>query len=126
MGTILMIAFCGLDCTTCSAYLATQADDLAEKERVAERWREETGEEEIDVDYVTCDGCRAFERRLGGHCLTCKIRACAIVRGIENCGHCPNYPCTDLNEVFHYAPEARERLDEIKRSLREEKADVEG
>ena len=112
-----MIAFCGLDCTTCSAYLATQADDIAERERVAARWRKETGEKEIDVDYVTCDGCLAFEGRLGGHCRDCKIRVCAVVRGIENCSHCPNYPCGRLDEVFRYAPEARKRLDGIHRSL---------
>jgi hypothetical protein len=117
MGTIRMIAFCGLDCTTCSACLATQADDIAEKECVAARWRKETGEEEIDVDYVTCDGCLAFGGQLGGHCRECKIRACAVVRGVENCGHCPNYPCANLDAVFRYASEARERLDKIRRSL---------
>ena len=112
-----MLAFCGIECTECSAYLATQADDTAEKERVAARWRADTGEEGIDVDYVTCDGCLAFEGRLGGHCRECEIRACAVVRGVESCGHCSNYPCSNLEDVFRYAPEARERLDRIHRSL---------
>jgi hypothetical protein len=108
-----VIAFCGLDCTTCSAYRATQADDAAEKERVAARWRKDTGDPQIDLDYVTCDGCVSFACRLGGHCRECKIRACAIVRGIENCAHCSNYPCDKLDAVFRYAPEAQERLDRI-------------
>ena len=34
-----MIAVCGLDCAKCEAYLATQANDEAAKERVAAKWR---------------------------------------------------------------------------------------
>ena len=35
-----MIAFCGLICTDCPAYLATQADDDSARKKVAEQWRE--------------------------------------------------------------------------------------
>jgi hypothetical protein len=36
-----MIAYCGLVCTDCPAYVATQANDRDALERVAAQWREE-------------------------------------------------------------------------------------
>jgi len=38
-----MIAYCGLVCTDCEAYTATQANDLAALERLAAKAREEYG-----------------------------------------------------------------------------------
>ena len=38
-----MIAYCGLVCTDCEAYIATQANDLAALEKMAARAREESG-----------------------------------------------------------------------------------
>ena len=35
-----MIAYCGLVCSDCQAYVATQANDPAALERVAAEWRE--------------------------------------------------------------------------------------
>ena len=35
-----MIAYCGLDCEKCDAYLATINDDQALRERTAKRWAE--------------------------------------------------------------------------------------
>jgi hypothetical protein len=112
-----IIAFCGLDCTRCPAYIATQADDLAAKERVAARWREEYHAPNIDVAYVTCDGCLAFAGRLGGHCPECEIRICGVARGVANCAHCPDYVCQRLGGFFGFVPEARSTLDEIRHSL---------
>ena len=35
-----MIAYCGLDCETCDAYLATINDDQALREKTAKLWAE--------------------------------------------------------------------------------------
>ena len=51
-----MVAFCGLVCTNCPAYIATQADDRAALERVAAQWREEFNTPDIIVESVICDG----------------------------------------------------------------------
>ncbi|MCJ7695886.1 MAG: DUF3795 domain-containing protein, partial [Anaerolineaceae bacterium] len=59
------IAFCGLDCSQCEAYIVTQADDEEGKIKLAQKWRVEYDSPEIDVVSVTCDGCHASER-LGG------------------------------------------------------------
>ena len=47
-----------LDCASCDGYLATQANDEAAKDPAAARWRMEYGNPNVDVAYVTCDGCR--------------------------------------------------------------------
>ena len=52
-----MIAYCGLTCTECPGYIATQANDRAELERVAAMWRKEFDAPEITVESVICDGC---------------------------------------------------------------------
>ena len=61
-----MTAFCGLICTECEGFLATQANDEAWKERLAARGREEYGDPTMTAAAVTCEGCLAFEGRLGG------------------------------------------------------------
>jgi len=44
-----IIAFCGLDCSQCEAYIVTQADDEEGKIKLAEKWSIEYDSPEIDV-----------------------------------------------------------------------------
>ena len=113
-----MIAFCGLDCARCEAYLATQANDEAAKGRIAAKWRQEYNAPEITVADVTCDGCTASNGRLGGYCPHCEIRACGVTRGLANCAHCADYSaCEKLDGFFKMAPDARVTLEGIRRAL---------
>lgn len=110
-----IIAFCGLNCAECEAYKATQANDEAWKERVAAQWREQFNAPGIDVAAVTCDGCLAFDGRLGSHCGECDIRACGIERGVANCAACADYAgCEKLAGFFQFAPEAKATLDALR------------
>lgn len=111
-----MIAYCGLICTDCPAYLATQADDREALERVAAQWREQFNEPRITADAVICDGC-LDEGRKAGYCSTCEIRACAAGHGVINCGHCDDYACEKLEGFFAHAPEAHTLLDQLRASL---------
>ena len=77
-----MIAFCGLDCAVCHAYLATQSNDEAAKQKVLEYWRVEFNSPEMPLSAVTCDGC-PNTGRLSGYCQTCSVRAMRIG---ERCG----------------------------------------
>jgi hypothetical protein len=112
-----IIGVCGLDCSACAGYLATQANDEAAKERVAGQWRVEFGNPKIDVAYVTCDGCLAATGRLGGHCAECEPRLCAVERGYPNCAHCPDYGCEKISKLLALIPDAKARLDEIRAGL---------
>jgi hypothetical protein len=113
-----MIAVCGLDCATCDGYLATQAEDEAWKERVAAKWAKDYDSPNIDAAYVTCDGCLAFEGRLGGHCFECEVRACGVERHLPNCAHCAEYDsCQKIASFIEWVPQVKPTLDEIRAAL---------
>jgi hypothetical protein len=111
-----IVAYCGLICTDCGAYLATQADDRPALERVAAQWREEYNAPHITVESVICDGCLDGGRKCS-HCFECEIRACGMARGLVNCAQCPDYACGKLEEFFGFVSSARMVLDEIRLSL---------
>jgi hypothetical protein len=112
-----MIAYCGLVCTDCPAYIATQANDRAALERVATTWREEFNAPHLTADSVICDGCLGSEGRKFGHCFDCDMRACAMERDVANCAHCADYACETLEGFFGFVPEARATLDGIRAGL---------
>ncbi len=103
------IAFCGLDCAGCAAYLATQAEDEGLKQMVLEEWRVTYHNPEMSLAAVTCDGCTSTGR-LGGYCAQCPVRACASERGVINCAYCDQFICATLHTFFIQAPELKDRL----------------
>ena len=109
-----IIAYCGLVCTGCPAFVATQASDHQALERVAAEWREAFNAAEITADSIICDGCLGSNGgRFCFHCYECGVRACGVERGVDNCAHCADYGCDKLVGFFEHAPEARATLDEI-------------
>jgi hypothetical protein len=112
-----IISYCGLVCSECPAYVATQADDLAALERVVAQWRQEFNAPNLTVESVRCDGCLGVVGRKMEHCFECEMRACAMGRGVINCAHCPEYACATLEGFLGFVPEARARLDGIRAAL---------
>ena len=112
-----IIAHCGLDCSGCPAYVATEANDRAALEQVAAQWREQFKSPEITADSIICDGCRGGNGRLAEYCSVCEIRACAVDRAVVNCAHCGDYGCEKLENFFAHAAEARQTLDAIRAAL---------
>lgn len=112
-----IIAYCGLVCSECDAYVATQANDMETLERLARQAREEFGVEDATAETTMCDGCLGDQARQIGYCATCAIRACGVERGVANCAHCPDYTCEQLEGFFARATDARSVLDAIRQSL---------
>ncbi len=112
-----MIAYCGLICTDCEAYIATQASDLDALERMAARAREEFNMPDATAATAMCDGCLSDSNRLCGYCFECRVRACAIEQGLANCAHCIDYGCEKLEAFWQMAPAARATLDGIRAGL---------
>jgi hypothetical protein len=112
-----IIAYCGLVCSDCPAYIATQADDPAALEQVAARWREEFNAPDMTVESIICDGCLGTEGRKCSHCFECDIRACCMERGVVNCAYCDDYGCEKIERFFGFVPDAKARLDGIRQSL---------
>ena len=113
-----MIAFCGLVCTECEGYLATQANDWTELERLATRARAEyNAPPTTTAKDLQCDGCLNDTGLKNGYCAVCEIRACGAAHGVANCGHCPDYACEKLTAFFGMVPAARGALDEVRSAL---------
>ena len=112
-----MIAYCGLVCTECEAYLATQARDRAALEQMAAKARDEYGVAGATAESVQCDGCLSTGSRLCGYCFECAVRTCATDRGVVNCAHCDEYACERLEAFWAMASKARTTLDGIRAGL---------
>jgi predicted nucleic acid binding AN1-type Zn finger protein len=107
-----LIAACGLDCAKCDAYIATQANDQTALEKLVEKWRVEFNAPNLTVATVLCDGCMSGGRTIG-YCAECKIRLCAVERGLENCAACPDYGCEKLTAFWPNALQAKANLEAI-------------
>lgn len=110
-----IIAYCGLVCSECDAYKATQANDMAALAELAVRWSQEYGGSFKAEDCI-CDGCLGDGRKIG-HCAECNVRACAVQHGVVNCAYCADFGCEIIEGFMNMAPPARATLEEIRRSL---------
>lgn len=116
------IAYCGLDCETCEARLATARNDEALRRRVAALWSELNGVE-ITPEMIHCVGCR-IEGVKTPYCASlCPIRSCARLRGVETCGSCEDMDaCEKLRAITENNVEARNNL--RARSPEEERREI--
>lgn len=111
-----MVAYCGLICSECGAYLAKKNDDDEKRRELAEYWSEQFGEE-IKPEDINCDGCTITYGEHIGYCYECKIRKCGMEMGVENCAYCDDYACDNLEQFFKEVPDARKNLEEIRKTL---------
>lgn len=105
-----MIAYCGLDCARCDAYLATVRNDDALREKTARLWTELNGVP-ITRDMINCLGCCADGVKTPFCDSLCAIRQCALQRELPSCGDCAEKrSCDRLRMIVDTNREARERL----------------
>ena len=88
------IAYCGLDCEKCEAYIATKNDDNALREKVAKLWSELNGVT-ITPDMINCDGCREDGRKTPFCESLCQIRRCGLDKKYNTCGDCSQLDCCE-------------------------------
>jgi hypothetical protein len=110
-----MIAYCGLDCSKCDAFIATREEDSERKKEMAQRWTKSLNIEFGPGD-IDCTGC--MSEKISGWCTkVCKMRPCAETRKVKTCAHCEDYPCEKLQKFLSDEPKAAKTLDEIHRTL---------
>jgi hypothetical protein len=114
------IAYCGLDCTACPTYIATQTADRALQEKTAREWSKLfapfTGRNDLRAEEMVCDGCKAAEERVFLGCRVCGMRKCASGRKFDTCAECDRFEtCEQLNGFFTQAADAKERLLALRR-----------
>ncbi len=111
-----LIGMCGIDCSTCEAYIATQNNDDAEREKVAINWSKQFNAD-IKTKDVNCDGCMSDGSAHFMHCSMCEIRKCGVERGLKNCAYCDDYACEQLKNFFKMVPTCKETLDEVRAGI---------
>ena len=105
-----LIAYCGLDCEKCEAYIARKNDDQALREKVAKKWAE-LNDAPILPEHINCDGCRMNGVKTYYCSNLCEIRKCAVGRGYETCRDCAEIEtCPKVEMIWKNNAQARETL----------------
>ena len=113
-----IIAFCGIDCTACPAYVGTQAGDEELLAKTAAEWS--VGDEQLTVEDMECYSCLQTEKRLFKWCSLCKVKDCCREKDLANCAHCDEYACEDLKKLWDMvqSQDPRMVLDDIRREVK--------
>ena len=107
-----MIAYCGLDCEKCDAYIATKNNDQALREKTAKLWSE-LNNAPILPEHINCEGCRIDGIKTVYCDSLCQIRQCAMKKGVTTCGDCSEMEhCPTLGAVIANNPDALKNLKE--------------
>jgi hypothetical protein len=105
-----MIAYCGLDCEKCDAYIATINNDDALREKTAKLWAE-MNNAPITAEMIHCMGCRIDGVKTPFCDSMCEIRQCALKKDFDTCGDCSEMTtCKIVGEILNSSKESRENL----------------
>ena len=107
-----MLAYCGLNCSKCEAYLATQENNDEKRAKTAELWSQ-LYRAEIKPAQINCNGCKSEGVKFF-HCDGCDIRQCCLTNGVETCAECKDYICDQLAAFIKLAPEAGKALEALR------------
>jgi len=112
-----MIAYCGIVCSDCPAFIATRDDDDKAKENLAASWA--TQEYPLKPEDINCDGCITHGGELVSFCYDCDIRKCGVEKNMPNCAYCADFPCEKLHRQWEnpISAPAKAKLEEIRKSL---------
>ena len=105
-----MIAYCGLDCEKCDAYLATVNDDQELRKKTAKLWAELNNAPILPED-INCQGCRVDGVKTVFCDNICSIRKCALKKGVTTCGECSDLDrCSTVGSFLKNNPGSLKNL----------------
>ena len=104
-----MIAYCGINCAECGAFLAMKNNDQALREKTAAEWTK-MHKFNFTPDMINCTSCKGNGVQVG-HCSQCEMRKCAMGKGVVNCGACAEFKtCKTINDFLAMVPGLKENL----------------
>ncbi|MGB8657867.1 MAG: DUF3795 domain-containing protein [Candidatus Zixiibacteriota bacterium] len=109
-----LISICGLICSECPAFIATQKNDDEERRKVAETWSKDY-KADLKPEDINCMGCIVDTEKLFNYCKVCEIRKCGKEEKVKNCAYCDEYACAKLTDFFKTASQAKTNLDEVRK-----------
>ena len=101
-----IIAYCGLFCSSCPTFLATQNDDDVAREKTAAFYFEKFGFN-LEPEEINCDGCLSEGGKPIGYCRSCEIRRCCREKALDNCAICGEQPCEKLKKFHEFSPDVK-------------------
>ncbi len=104
-----LIAFCGLSCTDCPAYLAGGRFSEEDRVKTAAEWS--TDSFPLTATDIDCHGCIGADDQLVSFCRACDIRKCGVEKNVDICADCREYPCEKLEKT---PTEAKAMLAELR------------
>lgn len=104
---INQFAYCGLMCQECPMYWIPLQETPEKKAAVqivvADYAKANWGMDQAPETFSGCEGCKGDGLK-AGYCAECKIRACAIDKGLASCGLCDEKnTCEMLIGFLEYA-----------------------
>lgn len=84
------IAYCGLNCETCEARIATINNDDKLREEVAKKWSL-LNNVIITKEMINCTGCKTAGVKTPFADTLCPIRKCAKAKGESFCKKCQEF-----------------------------------
>jgi hypothetical protein len=106
------MAPCGINCSDCDAYKATQQDDAELRQKMADAYRKQFNKE-IDPADLNCDGCPAEGRHIS-FCNKCEIRSCAAGKSYGTCAECIEFPCAKGSFIWTENSKSRATLENLR------------
>jgi len=113
-----ILSACGLDCYNCECFLATQAQNEAQKADIAIRWSKQYNAE-LSAKDINCEGCMSDGARFTW-CSMCPIRACVVAKGYANCSACEDFPCSTNEFLINAVPAAKETIMALKQQANQD------
>ncbi len=96
------MAMCGLNCSSCAAFIATKNNDNKLRKKTAKDWTKKyrgRNDPPVKPEDIYCLECLSQTGPLYPTCLKCEIRKCGLAKGIKNCKACKDYKCNKLIEL---------------------------
>lgn len=112
-----LIAYCGLDCSKCDAYLATINNDDELRMKTATLWSK-LNNVDIKPTDINCEGCKIDGKKTLFCDKLCPIRQCILKKKIDSCALCNEFEsCSRICMITSNNQEALKRLQNIKKGL---------
>lgn len=106
-----LIAFCGLNCETCEARIATINNDNQLRCQVADKWSKMNNTDQITPETINCEGCRTGGVKFYYCSHLCPIRQCASQKGFSTCADCNKAStCQILSPIVSTNNDAKNNL----------------
>ena len=108
------LAYCGLDCQKCDAWIATMNDDDQLRNEVAAAWSR-LNNVLILPEMIYCDGCKEVGRKTIYCESICQVRQCAIDQGYHTCAECFQLEhCQKILPILSSSKAATENFKQLK------------